>query len=366
MSDPRPADQPQHDALRARLEAWLNRQNQSLLEEVMASWQKGLEHFHPDAPLLEALVEAVPAPAAPPSDGQHLAAALDLLEGATSQSDLLKRLLDALALMADRCALYILKQGQASLYAHRGFEAESPAKADAVPPPPELEALILGSVRSLREKGPAYSALVSPLSPLEAAEGILFPLLHKRRTVAVVLVDSGQHPLLQHPEQVRALTLAASAILGLLAAGKEEEARPKVDTPSPAAPLPAAPIPAVPISAPVPTPAAPPRTSAPPRPAQPIARTETPELDPKTRAAAERLARVLVGDVDLYFPAKVAQARAQGNLFQLLRPELERSRATFVERFGEDVENKHRIFTTTLIQLLCDGDTSKLGPAPWA
>jgi len=90
------------------------------------------------------------------------------------------------------------------------------------------------------------------------------------------------------------------------------------------------------------------------------------DLDPRTRAAAERLARVLVGDVELYFPEKVAKAQSQGNLYALLRDELERSRANFVERFGEDVEIQHRIFTNTIIQLLCNGDKAKLGSAPWA
>jgi len=70
--------------------------------------------------------------------------------------------------------------------------------------------------------------------------------------------------------------------------------------------------------------------------------------------------------VELYFPAKVALAHTKGNLYGQLRDELERSRATFVERFGEDVEARYRIFTTTVIQQLCDGDASKLGAAPWA
>jgi len=37
-----------------------------------------------------------------------------------------------------------------------------------------------------------------------------------------------------------------------------------------------------------------------------------------------------------------------------------------VERFGEDVEKQHRIFTSTVIQLLCDGNVARLGAAPWA
>lgn len=349
MSDPRPADQPQNDALRTRLETWLNRQNQALLEEVMASWQKGLNHFRPDALLLADLQEAVPIPEAAAPTGsadQDLAAALDLLEGATSQSDLLKRLLDGLAILVERSAIFIIKQGLASAYAHRGFEADSPQKTGSVLPPPELEGLIHGSAKNLRKKGPAYSALLPALSGFEAADVALFPLLHKRRTVALVLVDSGLRQKLDHPEQARALVLAASAMLGLLAAAKEEEPKAQAVAMAPAA-----------------NPGSSGPTQIIPEPIEPAAPVE---LDAKARAAAERLARVLVGDVELYFPAKVAQARAQGDLYRQLRPELERSRATFVERFGEDVENRHRIFTTTLIQLLCDGDASKLGAAPWA
>jgi len=344
MSDSRPVDQPQNDALRTRLEAWLNQQNQTLLEEVMATWQNALGNFHPDEALLAQLREGaspagVPAPTGP--QAPDLAPGLDLLEGAASQSDLLKRLLDALGPLAERSALFILKQGLASLYAHRGFEGEAPRKAGAIVPPEELEALIHGSTRAIRRKGAGYAALLGGISAFEASDAAIFPLRHKKRAVALILVDSGLRPTLDHPEQVRALVLVASAMLAALAAGKEEEHLPQ-----------------------------PPRESHPNAPTQvvpePIEPAPPVELDPRTRASAERLARVLVGDVELYFPAKVALAHTKGNLYGQLRDELERSRATFVERFGEDVETRYRIFTTTVIQQLCDGDASKLGAAPWA
>jgi hypothetical protein len=89
-------------------------------------------------------------------------------------------------------------------------------------------------------------------------------------------------------------------------------------------------------------------------------------LDPKVRATAERLARVLGGDLELYFPQKLAQGQANGNIYTPLREELDRSRATFVDRYGEEVENQYRIFANTIIQQLCGGDPSRLGPAPWA
>ena len=291
MSDSRPVDQPQNDALRTRLEAWLNQQNQTLLEEVMATWQNALGNFHPDETLLAQLREgAAPSPVLAPAGPQapDLAPGLDLLEGAASQSDLLKRLLDALGPLAERSALFILKQGLASLYAHRGFEGDAPRKAGAIVPPEELEALIHGSTRAIRRKGAAYTALLGAISPFEASDAAIFPLRHKKRAVALVLVDSGLRPTLDHPEQVRAMVLVASG---------------------------------------------------------------------------QTLGRVLVGDVELYFPAKVALAHTKGNLYGQLRDELERSRATFVERFGEDVEARYRIFTTTVIQQQCDGDDARHGGA---
>ncbi len=343
MSDPRPADQPQNDVLRTRLEAWLNQKNQTLLEEVMATWQGALSGFHPSEAMLAELRDAM-APAAPTGaveDAEtQLSSALDLVEDASSQSDLLRRLLDALSPLVERSALFILKQGLASLYAQRGFEAEAPPRTAAVVPPPDLEALIQGLTRSLRRQGLGYSALLAPISSFEAADLAIFPIRHKKKAVALLLVDSGLRSKLDHPEQVRALVLATSAMLAALAAGKDEDTRSHAPAPSSSAPTQVLPEPI--------------------EPAPPVG------LDPRTRAAAERLARVLVGDVELYFPEKVAQSRLRGNLYGLLRDELDRSRATFVDRFGEDVEVKYRIFTTTVLHQLCDGNLSRLGAAPWA
>src|SRR5664279_1764064 len=173
MSDPRHEEKSQNDALRFQLEAWLNLHNQSLLEEVMATWHGALAKFHPDETLLSGLRGTV-SPSAPtgPSDSSDapLATALDLLEGATSQSDLLKRLLDALSPLVERSALFVLKQGLASLYTHRGFEAGAPLRSGAVVPPAELESVIQGSTSSIRRKGPGYAALITPVSGFEAAE----------------------------------------------------------------------------------------------------------------------------------------------------------------------------------------------------
>lgn len=347
MSDPRRADQPQSDALRTELEGWLNQQNQALLEEVMATWQEAVARFRPDPTLLARLRGAAgPAPVGRAED--HLAAGLDLIEEAATQSDLLRRLLEALTPLAPRSALFVLKQGLTSLYAQRGFEAEPPQAGGAFALPAELEALIQGQAKGITRKGPGYATLLAHLGAREASDFAIFPLRHRRKTVALLLADGGAQPALDHPELVRALVLAASAMLAALTAGRDK------DDPSPRPPHPmeTETLPGIAV-APAPAPA-------------PTGARPAPDLDPKVRASAERLARVLVGDVELYFPAKVAQARTQGGLYPLLREELDRSRATFIDRFGEEVEARHRIFTSTLVQQLCDGDAAKLGAPPWA
>jgi hypothetical protein len=152
-------------------------------------------------------------------------------------------------------------------------------------------------------------------------------------------VDSGPGDLLRHPNGLRAIALAAEVRLGFLAGPKEEEraahaeAHPSVLTQ---------------------------------RIQDPIAETAAPTLDPTVRSNAERSARVLVGDIELYFPAKVAQGQATGNLYAAMRDELDRSRASFVERYGPELESQHQIFYKTVVQQLCAGNPSRLGAAPWA
>ncbi|HWQ10910.1 MAG TPA: hypothetical protein VN436_17435, partial [Holophaga sp.] len=97
-----------------------------------------------------------------------------------------------------------------------------------------------------------------------------------------------------------------------------------------------------------------------------IQEAPAPPLDPRIRANAERSARVLVGDIELYFPTKVAQGLEKGNLYACLRDELDRSLASFVERYTAEVENRHHIFYQTVVHQLCDGDAAKLGQPAWA
>ena len=329
---------------------WVNERHQVLMEQVLFTWQEAMGRMKPDDALIARLLETIPPPPEPPpaapapaaslgdlEDG--LGAALEAMEQAATQGEVLKRLLDALTRFADRSALFVVKQGIATLYAHRGFEAETPKAGSPVVPPPELERLIQDGNALIQGPGPAYAALLGPLSRFEASDLRILPLNLRHRTVAVLLVDSGLTAAIGHPHHVRALAYVAEARLTWLAGPKE---------------------------APKPAPAEHHPSSLTQLIADPIAETAGPGLDPRVRTNAERSARVLVGDIELYFPDKLVQAQKQGNLYAVMREELDRSRESFVERYGVDLEIQHQIFYQTVIQLLCQGDPSRLGQAPWA
>jgi hypothetical protein len=333
-------------SLKNSLQEWANVRQQALLEQVMVAWSNAVGHFTPDDALVESLMASMPASqgamVAPPREEEredHLGQGLDLLDGAATQGQVLKQLLDGLQPFVERSALFVIKQGIATIYTHRGFDGESPKAGAPVVPPPELEELILGHARLIAAPGPAYLALLAPLSRFQAKDVRIIPLHLRRKIVALLLVDSGLAQTIDQPSNVRALALGAEARLSYLAGQKEEEKAPPQEA------HPSTLTQRIPDA---------------------IAEPPTTVLDPRVRINAERSARVLVGDIELYFPAKVAQGQQQGNLYAPLRDELDRSRASFVERYGIDLENQHQIFYQTVVHQLCNGDASRLGPAPWA
>ena len=160
--------------------------------------------------------------------------------------------------------------------------------------------------------------------------------------------------------------------------------------PSPAAPPPArfswdAPIapPVAPAAVPPPAPI-PPRESSAPRPAPAGAAMEStggtgggavsapPGFVPRFRSGREddpnraledarRLARLLVSEIKLYNEKKVEDGRANGDLYDRLKDDIERSRQVYNERTPESVRQDTNFFQDELVRILADGRPEVLG-----
>jgi hypothetical protein len=76
---------------------------------------------------------------------------------------------------------------------------------------------------------------------------------------------------------------------------------------------------------------------------------------------ARRFARLLVSEVKLYNEQKVSDGRAQNDLYQRLREDIDRSRQMYDKRVKPEVAQRYDYFHYELVNTLAEGDAAKLG-----
>ena len=85
----------------------------------------------------------------------------------------------------------------------------------------------------------------------------------------------------------------------------------------------------------------------------------TPVLD-EAHEKARRFAKLLVEEIKLYNPSKVAEGRARGDLYSRLRNDIEKSRAAFQNRYGGSISGVD-YFTQELLRILADNNPALMG-----
>lgn len=91
--------------------------------------------------------------------------------------------------------------------------------------------------------------------------------------------------------------------------------------------------------------------------AGPLAQVEGDER----REEARRFAKLLVSEIKLYNERAVQQGREQGNLYDRLKEDIDRSRQMYEERIPEDVRASSNFFYEELVRILADGRADVLG-----
>jgi hypothetical protein len=77
-------------------------------------------------------------------------------------------------------------------------------------------------------------------------------------------------------------------------------------------------------------------------------------------AKAKRFAKLLVEEIQLYNQVKVAEGRSKRDLYERLRPDIEKSRAAYQKRYGEVIRDAD-YFSDELVRILAGNDRSLLG-----
>ncbi|HEY6046924.1 MAG TPA: hypothetical protein VIU65_10000, partial [Pyrinomonadaceae bacterium] len=95
--------------------------------------------------------------------------------------------------------------------------------------------------------------------------------------------------------------------------------------------------------------------------AEPELPIEVGEDERRLHNDARRFARLLVSEIKLYNEQKVNEGRSQGNIYDRLREDIDRSRQMYDKRVAPPVAARHDYFHQELVNTLAEGDPAKLG-----
>ena len=302
---------------------------------------------------------------APPS--AELDGAVSAIQDVTSQTDILRNLLEGCAKFCSRAALFVIRAGAANGWQARGFADDGVVKNVQVDINKGLAA------RAFQSQNPAAAAAIEfdpgfNKSVGNPADGnaLILPLVVKEKVAAMVYCDCGTEKAWQIDNSALQL-LVRSAGLWLELLGLRKTAGPeKAEAEAPSAmaaaaapPFAAAPPPPPP---PVPEPIAEAAPPPPPVPAAPAsAEPAIAAGDEEIHKKAKRFAKLLVDEIKLYNKDKVAKGRENKDLYDRLKEDIDKSRATYDKRYGSTPAAAADYFSKEVVRILADNDRSLLG-----
>jgi hypothetical protein len=399
----------------ARLQSQFNESFNRLLERMDAVAQPGeevsvlvsdhLRHARNEG------IEAAASESAQTRQNSDLAlvkAAVEELEQQSSQADILNALVNRAAAFAPRIAFFVIKNERATGWRARGLEGTVGDDAVREISLPLSSDTVLSDVvrsRSVWSGEPGTRAEDNAIYGHFGGEPpqriVAIPMVAREKPVAVLYADSAAQDMSSvNLEALETLVRVAAMSVELLsvrrvapAAAPEQRTAPASEAPRPQTPAPAAfsepqpaPEEARPAAQPAQqfAPAVPPAApaAAQPEPApvaeapaslSPLGSTrrygssdsdfpvDVSDQERRYHNEARRFARLLVSEIKLYNEQKVRDGRDHGDLYDRLREDIDRSRQMYDKRVRPEVAGRYDYFHHELVNMLAEGDSSKLG-----
>ena len=339
------------------------------------------------AEIVESVLAELPSPGASAAGAAGsvpggLVQAISGIHAGTTQKEILRALLDASTVCTSRVALFVVKGGAASGWQARGLGDDdlikdfpldmttgpaSHAYQNRVATPANIAEMDRRFVKQFG--GPANEQIV------------ILPLVLKDKVAALLYADGGAENVLD-AGSLEVLVIATSAWLEVASLRKQAQQKEMAEPMTPMerpAPAPvrtvssyadpfAAHSPRHSARTPEPEPAAEvvevaastAATSAAAAPAaDPFAGLSAEDAD--THRKAQRFARLLVDEIKLYNQAKVNEGRRNRDLYDRLKEDIEKSRATFQKRYGSTAAASGDYFQREVVRSLAEDDFSVMG-----
>ena len=325
-----------------------------------------------------------PGSATSPNSAANLLKAIVSIHAGTTQREILRALLDSTIHYCERVALFVIKAGTATGWEARGFDNNDGIKNFSLDVNSGVASRTLQS-RTVFSGGAGEmdSHFVSKFGAPGDNQVLVLPLLLKDKVAALVYADAGASGKMDSAAlevlvtttsawlEVASLRKQAQKEGGAEAGGTEkpESAPPVQKVTSFSDPFAAhAPMHAPSRSAPAEAAAAG-ATAAEESPvavaeAQPPASDAFSGMSPEdadVHRKAQRFARLLVDEIKLYNQAKVAEGRKNRDLYDRMKDDIEKSRATYQKRYGNTTAAGADYFSHELVRSLAEDDTSLMG-----
>jgi hypothetical protein len=314
----------------------------------------------------------------------NLLKAISAIHAGATQREILRALLDNTVRYSGRAALFVIKAGAANGWQGRGFskDDDDPIKDLALDISSGVAERAMQSRMAFAGKSSEMDPqFVSRLGGPKDDSVMVMPLVLKEKVAALVYADAGSEPGgKMDAAALELLVVAASAWLEVASlrkqAQKDGNAEPAIEKAESARPahaaassgsdpfsshapkhaMAAAAAAAAPGFAPQPEPVS-----------APISTTSADEFsqlspeDADVHRKAQRFARLLTDEIKLYNQAKVAEGRKNKDLYDRLKEDIEKSRATYHKRYGNTVAASADYFNLELVHSLAEDDTSLMG-----
>jgi hypothetical protein len=303
------------------------------------------------------------------------------VQNSTSQAEILNTLLESASGFCGRVALFVLRGSSAVGWKARGFAENDFVKHLSCDPSSGLAG------RAVKDRMPVSAAATEFSPELVKAAGnpvdgnaLVLPLLVREKVPALMYADRGSGPAGQLDSSALELLVRCTGLwLETVAARRAGGGAAIPDAPIVPAervvekPLAVAHVPEPPVmpaervsesaaSLTGTTTAAPEPAAA----AKPMAPSITPAIAPaasddEVHKRAKRFAKLLVDEIRLYNQSKVAEGRKKRDLYDRLKEDIDKSRATYEKRYGSTAAASANYFDQELVRILADNDAALLG-----
>ncbi|MGH9580963.1 MAG: hypothetical protein ACRD2R_08215, partial [Terriglobales bacterium] len=278
-----------------------------------------------------------------------LNSAISSLQDETSQTEILKALLDGAVRFCGRAALFVVRGSNATGWNGRGFDSNEGIKGVGVDTSTGLASRAVADRMPVAAAAAEFSSsFVEEVGNPVDGNAVVLPLVVKEKVAALLYADAGTaSDGTIDTSALHVLARSAGQWLELISLRKSGGAAPAEAAPPAEERVEEAAPPPPPVARPAAKPEA-----------------EEAELSPEEQQLhkkARRKAKVLVEEIKLYNQEKVKEGRKAKDLYERLREDIDKSRAEYDKHFGKTSAAGADYFVKELIRILAENDEAALG-----